>query len=121
MEIIQKHELEDIYRLKDGILLYVIKYKNRKHFSNTKCKKKKIPGISKTYQLLEDVRIYNETFSKGTIIVNGFSVTPTTNPEEFTIELRSSGGTIHGSILSHLQLYQSIEKILVSYIPTTDE
>jgi len=116
MDIIQKHDLEDIYRLKDGVLLHVIKYKDRKYFSDKTCKKKKIPGISKTYELLETVTILHETFPKGTIIRSGWAVTPTINPDEFTIELRSSGGTIYGSISSQLHLYQSIEKILTSYI-----
>lgn len=119
MEQIQSHFLQDIYRLKDGLILEVNKYKSDGNYGITslaKVKKTKLKGIAKTYQLDEDLKVYpNKIIPKGRHVMGYHSVLPVDDPKEFRIELRSSGGTIFGDIDTHRKIYRNIEKILASY------
>lgn len=115
MEIVQKHELQDIYRLEAGVLLVVNKYKNIVHVSE-KFKKKKLTGISKGYISEEAVTTWRDVHvPKGTYFLDTNAVEPLTNPDEYSIELKTSGGTIHGNPAKHRAIYRKIEDIIASY------
>lgn len=119
MEQIQEHFLQDIFRLQAGVILEVNKYETIRYFStpaDTNIKKTKLKGISNTYRLEEDVKLFNEqVVPKGSIICQSSVVAELKNPANYGIALRSSGGTIIGNIESHRKLYQEIDNILKIY------
>lgn len=115
MEIVQKHELQDIYRLEAGILLVVNKHKTIVHVSE-KFKKKKLTGISKGYISEEAVTTWkNVVIPAGTMFLLDYAVEPLTKSDKFSIELKTSGGTIHGNPAKHRAIYKQIEGVLSSY------
>lgn len=123
MEKIQEHFLKDIYRLKEGLILEVNKYKRGKWFSESstrhssqKLKKKKLQGISKTYEVQEDIELYDGSIlPKGTYLMGDTIIYPVKEPKDYRIELKSSGGSIMGDMELHRKLYQEIEAIFSSY------
>jgi hypothetical protein len=123
MQKIQAHFLQDIYRLKEGVILEVNKFKSGKWFSESsikhssqKIKKKKLQGISKTYEFQEDVELYDGTIlPKGTYLFGSSIVAPISRTQEYRIELKLSGGSLMGDMELHRKLYREIESIMSSY------
>lgn len=116
MQKIQEHFLQDIYRLKEGTILEVNKYQTVSYVAPLNVKKRKLKGISTTYQTLEELTVYGgKVFPAGTYVVGSMVIEPVTEPHDYRIELKSSGGTIFGNMELHRKLYKEIESIFSSY------
>lgn len=118
IEGILKHKYRDIYRIKEGVLLVVDKYRNNLVLSDGLINKEnsvKVDGIQNCYRTIKAIKDWRETIPEGSIILDDWSITPVERPEEFRIALKFSGGAYHGSICEYRLLSQAISQILSSY------
>lgn len=116
-EAIQKHELQDIYRLQPGVILIVNKYKPITSwiYSDIRRITKAVKGLKGGLMLKEAYTHNGVTLPAGTILLNRTPVKPITNLREFSMELKLSGGAFHGDYDEHLALYRKVEHILEIY------
>lgn len=100
VQVVQKHEYQDIYRLRTGVLLKVDKFKPGKYFNPyySKDKFKKVQGLKHCYEAIETFTHYQEVIEKGTIIFESYIITPVNNPDEYIIELKLAGGAYTGNV-----------------------
>lgn len=115
MEKIQEHALLDTWRITEGILLKVYKYKNisDKHYYTSN--KKKIKKLD-FYELTDDIVDGTKIIKKGSIISqNGRIVEATDDTSLYHYEVRFSGGIMHGKANDLLDYFNGISLIMSQY------
>lgn len=116
---IQSHEIQDIYRIQDGLLLVVNKYIRLGHnlYGKSKGKTKQQRGCKGLTITTADItdKFLNVTYPIGTLLLNGSPVRATADINRFKFEIKSSGGTIEGSITEVRRSLQEIENIIGDY------
>lgn len=109
MEILAKTEYQDLYRVKDGVLLVVnkfipIEYEDKKNFIiyKTKIKQGKYnKGCQDCLKVLKE-DYYDEysniTIPKGTVIYLDRPVIPTENQSDWTYEVKTTSNSLSGNL-----------------------
>lgn len=102
MEQITKHEYLDVYRVADGVLLNVKKYKEEdtnwaysNHY-NDKMVFKKIKGLKNLYECILDVVGKYYSISVGDIIYGTNKISLITNATEYRYEIKTTGEMFSG-------------------------
>ncbi|MFB5758991.1 hypothetical protein [Paenibacillus medicaginis] len=117
MEQIQSHEIKDIWRIREGLLVEVYKYKSLVYHIHSKKKEKRVRGCKGLTELTEDYTdsYYKKTFPKGTLFYYSSPVEPVTDPKQFKIEIKSSGGSIFGSSDEISKVLTDINTLISKY------
>lgn len=120
IEVVQEHEIKDVYRIREGLLVEIRKYKEVPGYYMYDVNKisKAVKGCTGARALKADyVSKYDESikFSKGTIFMGNVPIEVTSDPKEFRVELRSSGGVIGGSVEEIREVMKKVDKILKGY------
>ncbi|MEX0597806.1 MAG: hypothetical protein WD512_15040 [Candidatus Paceibacterota bacterium] len=120
MEKIQSHDIKDIWRVRDGLLVEVYKYEsvsNYNCYSYPKKSFKIVRGCKGLTISKEDItdNFRDETHPTGTLFYHGTPVKPITDVSKFKAEIKSSGGSVIGSISEMGKLLKDIELILNKY------
>ncbi|AKO92009.1 hypothetical protein BEH_07780 [Priestia filamentosa] len=118
MEKIQSHEIKDIWRVQDGLLVEIYKYDSLGyHIHSDKIKAKIIRGCKGLKELKEDYTDSWEkkTYPKGTLLYHGQPVRAISDRNKFKAEIKSSGGSVLGSITEINKVLEDIEHILNQY------
>lgn len=117
MEQIQTHEIKDIYRIKNGLLVEISKYRSIGHHIHSKRSEKRVRGCKGLTILTEEYTdsYYKKIFPKGTLFYHGMPVEPLTDVNEFEIEIKSSGGSISGDFDETRKIMMAIEDVLSKY------
>lgn len=117
MEKIKSHAITDVWRVKDGLLVNVYKYKSisKKYPTISHTKTKVVRGCTGLRALKEDYTADGETFKAGTFVLNCSPVEPLTDVKDFKFDVTSSGGSIYGSITDVERVLEKIQDILNTY------
>lgn len=119
MEKIQSHAIKDIWRIREGLLLEVHRFKTLGHcWVRSKKSVKQIRGCKGLTELKEDYcdSYTKKTFPKGTLIYNTVPVEPETNKDNFKFEIKSSGGSIFSRNAEEMKnILNDIEKTINTY------
>jgi hypothetical protein len=118
MEKIQSHEIKDIWRVRDGLLIEIHKYESLGYsVYGRDVKTKVIRGCKKLKELKEDYTdtYCKKTYPKGILIYGSTPVKPITDVSQFKVEIKSSGGSIYGDIKEIEKVLKSIEEIIDKY------
>jgi hypothetical protein len=117
LEKIQDHEIKDIYRIRDGLLVEVSKYNNLGYRLGSGFKAKGVRGCKGLKVLIEDFedKYYKKIFKKGTYIYYDSPVEVLTDVNSYKYEIKSSGGSIYGSELELDKVLENINKIFKLY------
>lgn len=118
MEKIKSHAVADVWRVKEGVLVNVYKYKRTGGFYYTipNSKTKIVRGCTGLRELKEDYTGRDgEVLKKGTLILNTTPVVPITDVADFKFDVTSSGGSIYGSITDVERVLHNIQDILDTY------
>lgn len=116
MEKFQTHDLQDQYRVQNGLIVVVNKF-SRKEWVGSFDKKKtiKVKGIKNTYAVKEPFQTYRSgLLAKGTLIHESHVIEPITATSEFTFEIKTNGAII-GTAVEQAHLLNQIQDILDSY------
>lgn len=106
METVVESEYQDIYRVTDGVLLIVNKFKRIDYSSQTeRCVilyKRKYKSYNKNCQkqlkmLKEDCNIYGITIPKGTVTYNLFPVELVSDINDYKYEIKTTGSMFSGN------------------------
>ena len=123
MEVVCKSDYQDIYRIKDGVLFIVNKFKNKRfdgkiHFIGMYSKNR---PYFKNYKnglriLTDDYHdsYYNETYKKGQVICHGYPV-EIVNKDEWEYQIKTTGESFSGNKDNLITLLGSIENIIDQY------
>lgn len=122
-EKIQEHPVQDIWRIKDGLLLYVNKYQRHSKYnvfylSSLSSKNTKIiRGCKDLRELKEDYfdSYSKTTIKKGTLLFENIPIEILSDSQMFKYDIRSSGGSIQGNYKTTIDTLNKIQKILGSY------
>ncbi len=126
-EILQEHEIQDIYRVCSGVLLKVNKFAisdihwNWVDTKNHKKSLSKVEGIKNCFKLKEDVVVNKYLHTKGdivlkdTIIFEDFIIKPINNPYNYFYELKTTGNSFSGDFNGFNELLATIEQIKSRY------
>ena len=122
-EKIQEHPVQDIWRIKDGLLLYVNKYQRHSKYnvfylSSLNSKNTKIiRGCKGLRELKEDYfdSYSKTTIKKGTLLFENIPIEILSDSQMFKYDIRSSGGSIQGNYKTTIDTLNKIQKILGSY------
>lgn len=112
MEIVSQHELLDVLRVEQGIILEVHKHKMIDgwiYSSDYKNKATKVKGIRNCYQVKERFESRGTVFEVGDYILRDFKTIALKDTNDFTIELKSSGGSILKSLDGMERLFKKIQ------------
>jgi hypothetical protein len=119
MEKIQSHEIKDIWRIRDGLLVEVHKSKSLGSCWIRSSKiVKQVRGCKGLTELKEDYYddYRKKTFLKGTLIYYNSPVEPETDKSKFKFEIKSSGGSILGNnIVDVKKVVRDIESVINTY------
>ncbi|UUV46534.1 hypothetical protein [Bacillus phage vB_BanS-Thrax3] len=118
MEKIKSHAIADVWRVKEGLLVNVYKYKgiSKKYCTIPTSKTKVVRGCTGLRALKEDYTTSDgETFKAGTFVLNTSPVEPLTDVQEFKFDVTSSGGSIYGYINEVERVLHNIQDILDTY------
>lgn len=117
MEKIQSHDVKDIWRLREGLLLEVHKYENIRYVSVDKKYLKVVRGCKGLCELREDFTdTYNKiTYSKGDLIYGNFHISILIDSSYFRFEIKSSGGSVYGSGSDIDEVLNNIKIIISTY------
>lgn len=112
MEKIQDHPIKDIWRVQDGLLIEINKYEE--------IGKRLLAPKTKVVRGCKGLRALKEPcggFPIGTLIFGwDYPVKPIEDVSKFTAEVKSSGGSIYGSMGHINKVMNQIKEILQSYI-----
>lgn len=111
MEQIQAHEIKDVYRIKDGVLVEVVKYQTLGSWLHGKRPEKRVKGCKGLTILKEEFKGVKE----GTYLYEGRPVEVLTDPTQFRFEIKSSGGTIQGDSEQLQKLLKTIQELIKTY------
>lgn len=117
MEQIQSHEIRDVYRIREGLLVEVHKYKSLGHYNYKKKKEKRVRGCKGLTILTEEYTDTwnNTTYPVGTYFLGSLPVEPINDPYQFKIEIKSSGGSILGDFVEMEKVLYTIKEIMNKY------
>lgn len=118
MEKIKSHAITDVWRVKEGVLVNVYKYKSisKKYPTISHTKTKVVRGCTGLRALKEDYTTRDgETFKAGTFVLNCTPVEPLTDVKDFKFDVTSSGGSIYGRIAEVERVLHNIQDILDTY------
>lgn len=123
MEVLANTEYQDVYRIVDGVLLIVNKFKRiiydedkyfRVYFSKAKVKSYD-KGCQKWLKVLKE-DYYDEysniTVPKGTVLYQDYPVESTTKPENYIYEIKTTGSAFGGSYNEVMHMINNIRKIM---------
>jgi hypothetical protein len=111
MEKIQSHEIKDIWRIKDGLLVEIWKYEHQGWIGFSNYKSKIVRGCKGLKMLKEDYK----QFKTGDYVYGSAVVNPTIDVKKFKAEIKSSGGSVLGSLLEINDVLNDIKNILSKY------
>lgn len=118
VEQIQTHDFVDKYRIKDGLILEVNKYKR---LYNVYIHRNE---LGKVVRGCKDLRVLKEdyydsyrdvTVPAGTFMYQGGFIGKADSVSDYRYELKSSGGSIYGSSEDMFEILEAVEHILNSY------
>lgn len=117
MEQIQSHEIKDIYRIKEGLLVEIWKYESIGYHDYSKKNEKRVRGCKGLTVLTEEYTgsYDKKTYPVGTYFYHGTPVKPVTDGKLFKVEIKSSGGSILGSFDEIDKVLNDIKDILSKY------
>lgn len=126
MEVLANTEYQNVYRITDGVLLVVNKFLYKDYSKETK----RIIGVNntgrdncKTYNkgcqscLKELKKDYLDTYAtvtipKGTVLYHGYPVEPTTKPENYIYEIKTTGDAFGGNYSEVMDMINNIRKVM---------
>ncbi|UUG68114.1 hypothetical protein [Bacillus phage PK-3] len=118
MEKIQSHEIKDIWRVRDGLLIEISKFQSLGYnISDNQMKTKVVRGCKGLRELKEDYTVEwsKKTYPKGTLLLHGTPVEPITDVNKFRAEIKSSGGSVLDSLEKIESILNDIKAILRQY------
>lgn len=117
MEQIQTHEIKDIYRIREGLLVEIYKYERLGYHDYSKKKEKRVRGCKGLTILTEEYTgsYEKKTYPVGTYFYHSAPVKPVVDVKLFKVEIKSSGGSILGSFNEIDTVLKDIETILSRY------
>ncbi|GMX64550.1 hypothetical protein Elgi_38190 [Paenibacillus elgii] len=117
MEKIQSHEIKDIWRIQEGLLVEVHKYRILGYYIHSKKSEKRVKGCKGLTILIEEYTdsYHKKTFPKGTLFYYGTPVEPVTDKNLFSIEIKSSGGSVLGTISETEKVLRDLESLIKQY------
>ncbi|QOV08339.1 hypothetical protein Kirov_140 [Bacillus phage Kirov] len=116
MEKIKSHAIADVWRVKEGVLVNVYKYKHTGRYCDVpNSKTKVVRGCTGLRELKEDYESRGEVLKKGTLVLHRSPVEPVTDVSEFKFDVTSSGGSIYGRIAEVERVLHNIQDILDTY------
>lgn len=121
MEQILSHEFLDVYRITDGVLLNVKKYKLPDHhwgyhkYKNDKKLMKKLDGLKNLYRVTKDVDDEWRPLKVGDIIYNYNKITPVNNYLEYRFEIKTTGECFSGGYVLFGSYLAEINMIIEKY------
>ena len=110
MEQIQTHVLQDIWRVRAGLLLVVTKHRTLGYVGRVG-KQQPVRGCKGLRVQVEGT----ETVAAGTWILADFAVEPVTDVAAFRVEVKSSGGSIYGTVAELTAVLAAIQALLAVY------
>ena len=128
MEVLANTEYQDVYRIVDGVLLIVNKFKRiiydedkyfRVSFSKAKFKSYN-KGCQKWLKVLkEDYHDELDTYAtvtipKGTVLYHGYPVEPTIKPENYIYEIKTTGDAFGGDYNKVMDMINNIREVMDS-------
>lgn len=126
MEVLANTEYQDVYRITNGVLLIVNKFLYKDYSKKTK----RIVKVNntgkdncKTYNkgcqscLKELKRDYLDTYAtvtifKGTVLYHGYPVEPTTKPENYIYQIKTTGDAFSGDCSEVMDMIKSIREVM---------
>lgn len=117
MEIVVESEYQDIYRITDGVLLVINKFRYIDYSPQTewivRLYNVKYKSYNKNCQkqlkvLNEDCNIYGITIPKGTILYNNFPVEIVPDKSDYEYEIKTTGNLFSGNSESMLKMLNEI-------------
>lgn len=117
MKTVVESEYQDIYRVTDGVLLIVNKFRRIDYSSQTDRIISLYDGKFKLYNkncqkwlrvLKEDCNIYGITIPKGTVTYNLFPVELVSDKNAYEYELKTTGNMFSGNNESMLKMLNEI-------------
>lgn len=123
MEVLANTEYQDVYRIVDGVLLIVNKFKRiiydedkyfRVSFSKAKFKSYD-KGCQKWLKVLKED--YHDEYSnisvpKGTVLYHGYPVEPTTKPENYIYKIKTTGDAFSGDYSEVMDMIKIIREVM---------
>lgn len=126
MEVLANTEYQDVYRITNGVLLIVNKFLYKDYSKKTK----RIVKVNntgkdncKTYNkgcqscLKELKRDYLDTYAtvtifKGIVLYHGYPVEPTTKPENYIYQIKTTGDAFSGDYSEVMDMIKSIREVM---------
>lgn len=117
METVVESEYQDIYRVTNGVLLIVNKFRRIDYSSQTERCVILYGGKYKSYNkncqkqlkmLKEDCNIYGITIPKGTIVYHYFPVEIVSDKVDYKYEIKTTGNMFSGNYESMLKVLNEI-------------
>lgn len=117
MKTVVESEYQDIYRVTDGVLLIVNKFRRIDYSSQTDRIISLYDGKFKSYNkncqkwlrvLKEDCNIYGITIPKGTVTYNLFPVELVSDINDYKYEIKTTGNMFSGNYESMLKMLNEI-------------
>lgn len=117
MEKIKSHAVADVWRVKEGVLVNVYKYKRTGgYYDVPNSKTKVVRGCTGLRELKDDfIPRIGTILKKGTLVLHRTPVEPITDVKDFKFDVTSSGGSIYGSITDVERVLHNIQDILDTY------
>jgi hypothetical protein len=114
MEQIQDHPIQDVWRVKSGLLVVINKYRSKgnSYYYSSEMKSKVVRGCKGLKQLTAPYK----DLPVGTLMFGRVAVEPHNNIRDFKVEVKSSGGTIEGGIGDIQDVMNDIDIILAKYL-----
>ena len=126
MEVLANTEYQDVYRIVDGVLLIVNKFKRiiydeDKYFGvslNEAKLKSYNKGCQKWLKVLKED--YHDEYSnisvpKGTVLYQYYPVEPTIKPENYIYEIKTTGNAFGGDYNEVTDIIDNIYKLMDRY------
>lgn len=117
MEVVVETEYQDIYRITDGVLLIVNKFRYIDYSSQTDRVISLYDGKFKSYNkklskklrvLKENCNVYGITIPKGIVTYNLFPVEIVSDKDDYEYEIKTTGSMFSGNNESMLKMLNEI-------------
>ena len=117
MEVVCQTEYQDVYRVKNGVLLVINKFKiisdenGGKDFISTYSKNRPYHKHSKDLRILTDDYYYyptNRTYKAGQVVYGNYPVELIDNKEEWTFQIKTTGDALSGTFCEIASLIMNI-------------
>ena len=101
MEILCQTEYQDVYRVKNGVLLVINKFRiMAREFISAYSKNRPYHKHSKDLRVLTDDYYYSptkRTYKAGQVVYGGYPVELVDNKEEWTFQIKTTGDALSGT------------------------